>query len=193
MSDHPEHDPEAAEKMIRAILLGGDVIAHPKASNEVKAFAHQAQAEALMLRKVMGIRDRRHLLDDAALLDALFRPMNLGFARAFNNRKKRGRPRKHEETQHDVFDERRKPLYHKLVRLHQNRINALLTRFKAGNVYRKAVYGICLELRKKGTLRRDYRKEIKSLAAMRGVAIPADTRLTELIDEFFNAIANYPM
>lgn len=192
MSDHTEHDPEAARKMILAILLEGDVIAHSKAGAEVKAFAHHAQVEVLRLRKEMGIRERRHVIDAAALLDALFRPMYLGRPRAIDSRKKRGRPRKHEKTQYDVFAERRKPLYHK-VRLHQNRINALLTRFKAGNVYRKAVYGICLELRKKGTLRRDYRKEIKSLAALRGVAIPADTRLTELIDEFFNAIANYSM
>lgn len=193
MSEHPEHDPEAARQLIRAILLEGDVVAHPEADTEVKAFAHEAQVEALRLRKEMGIRDRRHLLDAAALLDALFRPMYLGRPRAIDSRKKRGRPPKHKGAQYDEYADRRRVPFHHLVRLPANRKNALLTRFRVGSVFREDVYRFCLELRKNGTPRRGFRSEIKRLAALRSIRIPADTRLTELIDEFFNAIANYSM
>ncbi len=194
VSDYPEHDPEAAASLIRAILLEGDVIAHPEASDDVKVFAKALQAERVKLRKVEGIRDTRHVLDPAALLDALSRPMYLGRPCSLNSRKKRGRPRKRPMTQYEEWAERRRPLrmlHHKAVRLPEARKKALLTRFEAGKEYRIDVYRICLELRKKDTPKRDYRSEVKHLAALRGLRIPGETRLTELIKEFFKAVANY--
>lgn len=195
VSDHPEHDPEAARALIRAIFLEGNVVAHPDANVEVKDFAHREQKRVLRLRKMHDIRDTRHVLDSDALLDALSRPMYLGRPRPItDSQKKRGRPPKRTRTQYDEWAERRQPLralHHKAVRLPEARKKALMTRFEAGKEYRIAVYGICLELRKKDTPKRDYRSGVKHLAAIRGLRIPGETRLTALISEFFKAVANY--
>lgn len=171
--------------MIRALLLEGDVIAHPKATNEVKAFALRAQEDLFRLRKVIGVRDKRHVLDDAAILDALFRPMYLGPPRSFDSRKKRGRPSKHEKTQYDEYADRRRSLYHEKFRLPAVRALAAHTRRMAGDVTRSIVFQLCREAQKNGATRRGCRKEVKRLAAKIGVTIPGEWQLGKLIADFF--------
>lgn len=71
--------------------------------------------------------------------------------------------------------------YHKYVRLLANRLAATATKGKA----RIIVFELCREAVANGATRRGCRREVKRLAAARGIPIPGEWQLGKLIRDFF--------
>lgn len=96
-----------------------------------------------------------------------------------------GRGRKPSKSRYERSVERRRGVYHKLVRLPASRQTAASTRRKSGDVSRRIVFELLRAALKRDTPRRKLRAEVKRLAASRGLTIPADWQLGRLIKDFF--------
>lgn len=142
----------------------------PEAALELIRAAHREGGRRLSDQEVIGFISRPiHILDGSLPAERVS-----------------GRGRKPKKTRGDMAAERRRGLYHRLVRLPGGRVKAAATRRIVGDETRRVVFQLCREVQENGvTLRREYRKEVKCLAARQDKNIPGDTRLTALINEFF--------
>lgn len=142
---------------------------------------HDPEAALELIRA--ALRAGRTRLTDGAAITFISRPiLILDGSRPLEWS---GKGRKPTKTRQEHSAERRRSLYHELVRLPEVRARAAAVRRSAGGVSRGIVFQLCREAREYGTPRRSFRKEVKRLATARGLRIPGDWQLGRLIAEFF--------
>ncbi|NDP48925.1 MAG: hypothetical protein GZ085_11180 [Sulfuriferula multivorans] len=170
-----------------AAHLEGEVIVSGKANDEAKELAKQMRAERAWLREVFGIRAKPHLITDAKVVEFITRPILIPHGHQLIEWS--GHGRKPTKTRWEQSNERRRSLYHKLIRLPSNHPLAANACKQQGAKTRAVVFNLFQIARDGGTADRHLVRDVQKLFASRpnrhkGLAPPGERQLRRLLKEF---------